>query len=240
MYRRLHSSGVTGLVVFAYAVVALAVTLGSAIFIFVALRRQAPLLRARAQAIAALCSQRGLVPGAAPSDFSMLGSIGPRLLTNSFSSRDHSVAVADYVRPEGKSAQFFSLLAFTIAGVDVPYVSVTRRGLGTIVIGGPPALELESIDFDNRFSVRAKDRRCAVMLLDPGIMQLLLDCQDVNFDTLGDKVLAYINRAAEPSHRPSEPVELEVLLRFWDGFVARVPAMLRSEYPAAPNEVVSG
>jgi hypothetical protein len=231
---------VTGIVVFAYAGVALAATLGGAIFIFVALRRQAPLLRARAQAIAALCSQRGLIPGAAPGDFAMLASMNPRLLSNSFTSPDHSVAVADYVRPEGKSAQFFSLLAFTIAGVDVPYVSVTRRGLGTIVLGGPPGLELESIDFDNRFSVRAKNRRSAVMLLDPGMMQLLLDCQDMNFDMVGDKVLAYINRAAEPSHRPSEPVELEMLFRFWDGFVARVPAILRSEYPAAPNEIASG
>lgn len=219
---------------------ALLVTLASAIFIVVALRRQAPLLRARAQAIAALCSQRGLIPGATPGDFAMLGSMNPRLLTNSFRSPDHSVAVADYVRPEGKSAQFFSLLAFTIAGLNVPYVSVTRRGLGTVVIGGPPALELESIDFDNRFSVRAKDRRSAVMLLDPGIMQLLLDCADVNFDMVGDKVLAFINRAAEPSHRPSEPVELEMLFRFWDGFVARVPGLLRSEYPAAPNEIVPG
>jgi len=78
------------------------------------------------------------------------------------------------------------------------------------------------------------------MLLDPGIMQLLLDCADVNFDMVADKVLAFINRAAEPSHRPSEPVELEMLFRFWDGFVARVPGLLRSEYPAAPNEIVSG
>jgi hypothetical protein len=225
---------VSGLFAFVYAGVALAVTLGSAIVIVVALRRQAPLLRARAQAITALCSQRHLVPGAAPSDFAILGSIDPRQLTNSFSSPDQSVAVADYVRPEGKCAQFFSLLAFTIAGLDVPYVSVTRRGLGTIVIGGPPALELESIDFDKRFTVRAKDRRCAVMLLDPGVMQLLLDCGDVNFDMAGDKVLAYVNRAVEPAHRPGEPVEFEMMFEFWDGFVTRMPELLRSEYPATP------
>jgi hypothetical protein len=218
---------------------AVVVTLGCAIVIVVALRRQAPLLRARSQAIAVLCAQRRLVPGAAPSDFAILGPIDHRLLTNSFSSPDHPVAVADYVRPEGKSAQFFSLLAFTIAGLDVPYVSVTRRGLGTIVFGGPPALELESIDFDQRFSVRAKDRRSAVMLLDPGMMQLLLDCQDVNFHMVAGQVLAYINRSAEPSHRPNEPVELEMLFRFWDGFVARVPELLRSEYPSAPTEITS-
>ncbi len=211
---------------------ALLVTLGGAIFIVVALRREAPLLRARQQAIGALCAQRGLVPGAAPSDFTILGAVDHRLLTNSFSSPDHAVAVADYMRPAGKHTQFFTVLSLTVAGLDVPYVSVTRRELGTIMLGGPPTLELESIDFDKRFTVRAKDRRCAVMLLDPGVMQLLLDCADVNFDIVGDKALAYVNRAAEAAHRPSEPVEFEMLFKFWDGFVARVPELLRSEYGA--------
>ena len=213
---------------------AVLVTLGGAVFIAVTLRRQAPLLRTRQQAIAALCAQRGLVPGVAPGDFAIIGNVDHRLLTNSFSSTDHAVAVADYTRPAGKHTQFFTLLAFTVAGLDVPYVSVTRRDLGTIILGGPPTLELESIDFDERFTVRAKDRRCAVMLLDPGVMQLLLDCGDVNFDMIGDKVLAYINRAAEPAHRPSEPVEFEMLFKFWDGFVTRVPELLRSDYAARP------
>jgi hypothetical protein len=70
------------------------------------------------------------------------------------------------------------------------------------------------------------------MLLDPSVMQLLLDCADVNFDMVGAKAIAYINRAAEAAHRPSEPVEFEMLFRFVDGFVARVPELLRSEYGA--------
>ena len=93
-------------------------------------------------------------------------------------------------------------------------------------------MQLESIDFDKRFTVRAKDRRSAVMLLDPGIMQLLLNCADVNFDIVGDKVLAYVNRATETAHRANEPVEFEMLFRFYDGFVSRVPEELRSEYAA--------
>jgi hypothetical protein len=68
------------------------------------------------------------------------------------------------------------------------------------------------------------------MLLDPGVMQLLLDCADVNLDMVGDKALAYVNRAAEQAHKPSEPVEFEMLFRFVDGFVARVPDLLRTEY----------
>ncbi len=214
---------------------ALLVTLGCAVVIFVLFRRQAPLLRARQLAIAAMCTQRGLVPGAAPGDFAILGNFNIRQLTNSFSSPDHGLAVADYIRPAGKSVELFSLLAFTVAGLNMPYVSVTRRDLGILMLGGPPAVELESIDFDQRFTVRAKDRRSAVMLLDPGVMQLLLDCADVNFDMVGGKALAYVNRAREAAHRPSEPVEFEMLFRFVDGFVTRVPELLRSEYGASPS-----
>src|SRR5713226_3930536 len=213
---------------------AVVVTLGCAVVIFVAFRRQAPLLRARQQAIAAMCAQRGLVPGATHDDFAILGNFNIRQLTNLFSSSDPGLAVADYIRPAGKSVELFSVLAFTVAGLNIPYVSVTRRGLGILMVGGPPALELESIDFDQRFTVRAKDRRSAVMLLDPNVMQLLLDCADVNFDMVGDKALAYVNRAAEAAHRPSEPVEFEMLFRFVDGFVTRVPELLRSDYAAAP------
>lgn len=214
---------------------ALLVTLGGAVVIFVAIRRQAPLLRARQQAIAAMCAQRGLVPGVALGDFAILGNLNNRQLTNSFSSPDHALAVADYIRPAGKSVELFSLLAFTVAGLNIPYVSVNRRGLGILMLGGPPTVELESIDFDQRFTVRAKDRRSAVMLLDPGVMQLLLDCADVNFDMVGNKALAYVNRAAEAAHRPSEPVEFEMLFRFADGFLTRVPELLRSEYAATPT-----
>ena len=194
--------------------------------------RTAPLLRARRQAIAALCDRRGLLPGIVAGDFAMLGAIDPYWLTNSFSSPDHGVAVADFTRPAGKSVQLFSVMAFTVAGLNMPYVAVTRRELTCITIGGPPALDLESTEFDERFTVRAKDRRSAVMLLDQGMMQWLLDSEQVNFDMIGDRVLAFINRAAEPAHRPTEPVEFELLFKFWDGFVPRVPALLRSEYAA--------
>src|SRR5258707_14723861 len=129
---------------------ATAVPLGCAVVIFVAFRRQAPLRRARDQAIAAMCAQRGLVPGAVHDDFAILGNFNNRQLTNWFSSPDHGLAVADYVRPAGKSVELFSLLASTVAGLNKPYVSITRRGLGILMPGGPPNLELESIDFDQR------------------------------------------------------------------------------------------
>jgi hypothetical protein len=48
-------------------------------------------------------------------------------------------------------------------------------------------------------------------------------------------VLASVNRATEPSHNPSEPVEFELLFKFYDGFLARLPAILRSEYAAVDS-----
>jgi hypothetical protein len=205
-----------------------------AVIILVLVRRLAPLQKARRQAMAAMCAQRGLLPSANLSrDFSMLSSIERTGLRNAFSTPDGGVAAADLIRSEGKSAAFFSVLSFTVAGVNMPAVSVDLRNVFTgAVVGGMPSLELESDEFDKRFVVRAKDRRSAVMLLDPGMMQWLLDCDQVSFVMIADRVLASVNRATEPSHNPSEPVEFELLFKFWDGFVARLPTILRSEYPA--------
>jgi hypothetical protein len=213
--------------------VALLVTLVCAVIIVVAARRAAPLQKARRQAMAALCAQRGLVPSGTnlSRDFSMLTAIERTGLMNAFSSPDGGVAAADLIRSEGKSEAFFSVLSFTVAGVNMPTVSVDPRNVFTMaVVGGEPTLELESDEFDKRFVVRAKDRRSAVMLLDPGMMQWLLDCDHVSFVMIGERVLASINRATEPSHNPSEPVEFELLFKFYDGFMARLPAILRSEY----------
>jgi hypothetical protein len=216
----------------AVAVVALAVVLAAAVVLLAAGKRLTPLIQARQRAIAALCSARGLTPNTGSADFALLGPIADHWLSNSYASTDHSVAVADLTRPAGRSLAYFTVIVFEVAGVNVPFMSITRRGLGVLTVGGPPAVELESIDFDQRFEVKARDRRSAVMLLDLPMLQFLLDCETVNFDMVGNKVLAYINRAAEPAHRPAEPVEFELLLRFMDGFTGRVPALLRSEYAA--------
>ena len=214
------------------------VTLVCFVIIVVVARRAAPLQKARRQAMAAMCAQRGLVPSGANlgRDFSMLPSIERTGLTNAFSSLDGRLAAADLIRSEGKSAAFFSVLSFTVPGVNMPMVSVDPRNMFTgAVVGGAPTLELESDEFDRRFVVRAKDRRSGMMLLDPGMMQWLLDCDHVSFVMIGDRVLASVNRATEPSHNPSEPVEFELLFKFYDGFLARVPAILPSEYPAVQS-----
>jgi len=222
----------TGLILLAFPIAMSAVVNVTGIAIIVLTRKQRPLLLARQQAFAALCAQRGLVAELAPDDFAILGPIPSSWLTNAHALPDHSVAVADFTQPSGKHTAFFSMLTFTVAGVNVPFVAVARRGQAGITLGRPPTIELESTDFDRQFTVRSEDRRSATMLLDPGLMQLLLDCEQVNFDMDGDRVLAYVNRGAERPHPPAEPVELEMLFKFLDGFVARVPAILHSDYAA--------
>jgi uncharacterized protein DUF3137 len=222
------------------AAFALVMLLVGAIIIVAALRQAGRLQRARAQAMAPMCAQRGLVPTAAanvPRDFSMLSSIERAALTNAFSSPDGGVAAADLVRGSGKNATFFSLVTFTVAGVSMPNISVDVRNVFTMAsVAGAPTLELESDEFDKQFTVRTNDRRSAVMLLDPAMMQWLLDCLQVSFVMIGDRVLASVNRATEPSHDPTQPVEFELLFKFSDGFLARVPAILRSEYAAVQSQ----
>jgi hypothetical protein len=219
----------------AFAVVMLLV---GAFIIVGALRKAGRLQRARLQAMAPICAQRGLVPSGAnlARDFSMFSSTERAALSNAFSSPDGGAAAADLVRGDGKYATFFSVLTFTVAGVNMPNISVDVRNVFAMAaVGGAPTLELESDDFDKQFTVRTNDRRGAVMLLDPGMMQWLLDCDHVSFVMTGDRVLASVNRATEPSHDPSQPVEFELLFKFWDGFLARVPPILPSEYPAVQS-----
>jgi len=217
------------------------------ILILVLARRLGPLRKVREQAVAALCAQRGLLPGPMnlTAEFGLLSTMDLRSLRNPFSTPDGTVAAADLWHSAGKSVELIAVLSFTVAGLNVPRVAVVRRYMVDFApLWGPHPLELESNDFDKRFAVWAPDRRSAVMLLDPGMMQWLLDCQDVNFEMLGDGVLAFVYRTAalaqqkanaSPSDpRRTEPVEYELLFKFWDGFVPRLPQLLRSEYGAAP------
>lgn len=206
------------------------------VLVIVLSRKTSPSGLVRQRAIAALCAQRGLLPGAVQlsSEFGLLNPIDPRSVVNPFSSPDGSVAAADLWRSSGRAVELISLLTFTVAGLNVPRVAVIRRyGIDVPPLWGPHSLEMESGDFDQRFTVSTKDRRSAVMLLDQGMMQWLLDCEEVNFEMFGNRVLAFVYYNAEPRHQPIEPVEYELLFKFWDGFVARVPPLLRTEHAAS-------
>ncbi|HXN78898.1 MAG TPA: hypothetical protein VN965_09035 [Candidatus Dormibacteraeota bacterium] len=202
--------------------------------LFVGARRAAVQQKARTSAIAALCAQRGLTTGPVhqPGHVTVQNPFLLHGLVNAFSSPDGSVVGGDTSRGDSRHIQFFSVLEFTVAGLNVPRLAALRIGQNSIIDVWGPVLELESTDFDKQFAVIAKDRRSAVMLLDQGMMQWLIDCELVSFEMIGDRVVAFLDRAAEPPHQPSEPVEFELLFKFYDGFVNRVPSLLRSEYAA--------
>ena len=202
--------------------------------LFVGAQRAAVGQKARTLAIAALCAQRGFKTGPVhqPGHVTPQSPFLFRGLVNAFSSTDGSVVGGDIARGDSRNVHLFSVLEFTVAGLGMPRLAALRIGQSSISDVWGPVLELESGDFDRQFAVIAKDRRSAVMLLDQGMMQWLIDCERVSFEMIGDRVMAFVDRAAEPAHQPSEPVEFELLFKFYDGFISRLPSLLRSEYAA--------
>ncbi len=154
------------------------------------------------------------------------------------------------------------MLSFVVPGLNLPYVGVTRKGeKGSLGFARGNPLTLESIDLDARFMIRAEDRRSAVMLLDEGMMQWLLDCDHVSFEITGDRGQALVKRGSGSTYQPdlvsgwhlsghseaphgrsrrADPVELELLFKFWDGFVPRLPAILRAEFGRLPHNTGCG
>jgi hypothetical protein len=205
--------------------------------------RQAPVLATRFQRTAALCASRGMLPNAAnlTSYLPMANPAAHPKFGPAFATQDGSLWAGDLWRSHDSGrvtvTEAFSMLVFTVSGVKVPYVAVARNGQMSIPAGvdGSP-VGLESIDFNERFAVLAVDGRSAVMLLDLGMMQLLLDCDQVSFEILGDRVQALVRNRDQPTSGvpPSaEPVEYELLFKFLDGFMQRLPAILRTEYAAS-------
>jgi len=187
------------------------------------------------RAIQAICTQRGMVR------VEDIGAFVPHMLMlerpacrNTYAAPDWSVWFSE-VSDVGKSSfspNVFAVLMFAAAGLNIPYVAVVRKG----AIDVPPgargqSVQLESIDFTDRFQIHADDRRAAVMLIDPGMMQSLLDLDRVSFQITGPLVTAIV-RQRQPTSK--SPTELELLLEFHDGFGAHIPELTLTEFPA-PN-----
>jgi hypothetical protein len=147
---------------------------------------------------------------------------------NRFVSPDSSLAVGDASSRDGKNA--FTLMMFPVRDLNLPYLVIARKGdVDLSMVTNGQWVQFESIDFDNRFAVRSDDLRGALMLIDQGMMQWLLDCDHVNFQVWGGMVFAFVKRQP-PSI--AEPVELDLLFRFYDGFPPHVPEMVHSEFPS--------
>jgi hypothetical protein len=178
-------------------------------------------------ALAALFAQHGMVhverdislPGA----MSLLGGIH----LDAFVHPDGSM-LATRMPASGpnKTMVVNSTLGFSIPGVQLPPIGAARKGVSSPIHPGE-VVGFESIDFGDRFEVRSNDRRAAVMLIDEGMMQWLMDCDRVSFTAMGDKVSSVVVSA---STRDSGVADYELLFRFREGFLARVPDTVRSEF----------
>jgi hypothetical protein len=188
---------------------------------------------ARYQKMLAICAAHGGAPGPVdmPGVFNLVG-FGFRFgLSNEFTN------AADFSSRQEERTLFFTLVPARFPGMNMPLVAVTRKGLPGTPMWGPDRIEVESIEFTQRFTVTANDRRLAFMLLDLPMIQWILDCAEVNFALLGDGLVAYAYRGDRggPVFKPGEPSpvagdgsELELLYKFVDGFGERIPALLRA------------
>ena len=212
-----------------------------------------------------------MLPTVMPAQLTVLSSSFSKVIAgmlpvfeNSFAKPDGSIWAADLWTPKTSSGSFgtsgdrkqwesFSIVSFAVPGVNLPFVAVSRKGESAPGLTRGSPLTLESIDFDERFLISAEDRRSAVMLLDQGMMQWLLDCDHVSFEITGDRGRALVRRSSESSYQPglepgwhlpwqpvaphpdsrrADPVELELLFKFVDGFASRVPELVRTEFAA--------
>ena len=182
------------------------------------------------QSIKALCAQRGMWrvdDGRAPFLPQMLPLVRP-VCRNTFATPDLSLWFSEV--GENKGAGVFGVLMFSISGLNLPYIAVSRKGDIDVPLGARgQTVQLESIDFTDRFQIHADDPRAAVMLIDQGMMQWLLDCDRLSFQVTGPLVGAIVKQRHDGA---AQPTDLELLLQFHDGFAAHVPQLVRGEFLA--------
>lgn len=170
----------------------------------------------------------------------------PQMLTiyqavcsNTFASSDWSFWFSEVNDARGSaiitnSPAPFAVMMFTVPGLNIPYVAVSRKGRFKLATGGlGQPVETESIDFTARFRIQTDDQRAAVMLIDQAMMQFLIDCDRVSFQISGPIAYAIINRTDLNS---KQATDLALLLKFRDAFAAHIPELVRSEF-GAPAEM---
>jgi hypothetical protein len=209
-----------------------------AVYRVVAFQRKGKAASARYQRMVAICAAHGGVPGPVdlPGMFQLAGALGALGgLSNQFTN------AADLTSRQEKRTLFFTFVTARFPGLDMPPVHVTRKGLPGTPIWGLNRIEVESIQFSQRFIVTAQDQRLAFMLLDLPMLQWILDCAEVSFGLMGDGLMASVYRGDSGGglFKPGEPApvggdgsELELLYKFVEGFGQRIPALLRTEFAA--------
>jgi hypothetical protein len=129
-----------------------------------------------------------------------------------------------------RSYERFSVVIAEVA-CFVPSVAVGRETVLTRLADhvGVKDIEFESEAFNRAFQVQAKDRAFAFKLMDPRMMQWLLDATDgFGFEMFGPNLLAYGWRR--------EPEDLPPLFEIALAFRDHIPRLIWSEYGTVPRE----
>jgi len=196
--------------------------------------------RRRDQAIQALCTQRDMsrVDDAGSPFLPQMLALARPLCRNTFATSDWSLWFSDVSDRSGSSfsSSSFAVLMFSAPGLNIPYVAVARKGAIDVPLGARGHnVQLESIDFTDRFTIQTDDQRAAVMLIDQGMMQWLLDLDQLSFQITGPLVTAIVRQRPMAT---SSPTEIQLLFQFHDGFGAHIPQLIFTEFPA-PNELAA-
>ena len=147
----------------------------------------------------------------------------------------------DPPRPDGSTYEEWHWFSCAMAQPDGswPPLQIQHRRLvdkALELVGGDP-IHFESEEFNETFHVTCDDRRFASALIDPQMMQFLLETKGmVSFATMGRFVLVTSPQVA--------PDEMPILLGLVDEFVRRIPAAVWELYPETapdgpPEPVVS-
>jgi hypothetical protein len=126
---------------------------------------------------------------------------------------------------ETKTWHWFSC-AVSQVQMSLPELRIAQRtAVGDVLdhLEGEP-ISFESEEFNQTFRVTSVDRRFASALVDPQMMEFLLQTKGaVSFETLGRFVLVAGTQVAAD--------ELPILLGLADAFVKRIPAAVAALYP---------
>jgi len=118
--------------------------------------------------------------------------------------------------------------AMTLVGGSWPPLTITREGLLDKVVDTVAAndIDLESEEFNRTFVLHCEDRKFAVTLLDPRMMELVLKTKgELNFELRGRWLLVWATNV--------KPALLPGLAGVADQFVDRIPKVIWDLYPSS-------
>jgi hypothetical protein len=125
--------------------------------------------------------------------------------------------------------EHYTCATLELPGAWFPHIELERESLLSRAKGalGFRDVQFESDAFNRAWHVRCEDKRFAYALVDPGVMEFLLDLQGFRFELNGDAMFAVHDRL--------DPEDFLSLHRALLAFRARLPAVATELYPGADD-----